>query len=1040
MDLRKLRRLLSEELRKMIIEDNYMLKKKSQGNHPKPFKLSSKVKCWDTRTSTVEEYEAQGQLQLWNPDGPNILQRAALPFTGRLEELLNELFDGTGRSTVTPTSLRSTTGIKLFSSLDDGTGYTQVECVLDAWQEAGIENSTEILEALGFSSVDDKVNLRELATALENELLVTQSGIHQAVMASFRAEIQYLLEQLDVELNEKEKLRGDLEKAGKLKTKLTTEVDEYLSAIEHNYNLNIRKLEQEYSQKLASVRAGLTKERDIIHQQATQQHEELDGEIEKIKQEATLLRERLALGAKENSRLEAQLLDSTEKLLETENLVCKLQTKLDSILEEKFSYWDRGSADFFLHEEHLRQIFSKHEEQCREMQDRIDELQSELEKYHALKKIPLIHNVDINISDIFSDQGLYSGECQPLNMSLEAEILVENLKEQHLEEIKKLRDQLESEISEFQQQVNKQRILHEEQQKLLSLKCQEEVQALQGNMLQIQDRADELQSQVNQKEMLQIQLERSQEKVKQHEEEMSVIKKQLSDTQAYSNELKEKLKTLELFQSRMVQNFVEEKEELLRIYEERTIQVEQHHKESIQALIKVEREKLQAVKGEMERRLIAEWDREKAQLQETHEHLLRVKLEEERQKLRRKLKEEWEHEKALLEEQHAGVTQVFLDKERLRLLSEQKQAERKLVYHREKDRAAGEEERIQQQDSPWEAMQEIIPAYNEERKWLGGLLNKFWDETPEARQKLEKESSEKMLTNFKKQIAADMQETNYQPGSFIKLCEKEAAVQQPQNRICTIPAHKSIMDSVSNKVLSSTAELQGTVFSQFLFSLYTSDFKQIMESCHLQEVADDSVELIISKMKELLVDPTVSGNPLAHSGKEAEMVQDYKYLSAHLDIRLEWSKKSTALYKKGQRKVVLLEELDSFTIYNTMLQMFFKFVAACTLIYTAEAWDRSVEATDDRLKKLIRKVGSILGEGLDTIGTVVKRRILSRLQSIMVRQTSRFSETPRYKCSTKHLRKSFLPTVIRLYNQNTTLGTCAILPISRNLSISIFVE
>lgn len=28
-----------------------------------------------------------------------------------------------------------------------------------------------------------------------------------------------------------------------------------------------------------------------------------------------------------------------------------------------------------------------------------------------------------------------------------------------------------------------------------------------------------------------------------------------------------------------------------------------------------------------------------------------------------------------------------------------------------------------------------------------------------------------------------------------------------------------------------------------------------------------------------------------------------------------------------------------------------------------------MEAIDDRLKKLIRKVGSVLGEGLDTIGT-----------------------------------------------------------------------
>lgn len=36
--------------------------------------------------------------------------------------------------------------MRLFSSLDDGTGYTPVEYILDAWIEDGIENSTDILQ------------------------------------------------------------------------------------------------------------------------------------------------------------------------------------------------------------------------------------------------------------------------------------------------------------------------------------------------------------------------------------------------------------------------------------------------------------------------------------------------------------------------------------------------------------------------------------------------------------------------------------------------------------------------------------------------------------------------------------------------------------------------------------------------------------------------------------------------------------------------------------------------------------------------------
>lgn len=55
-------------------------------------------------------------------------------------------FDEGGRRIATPSVLTSTIGMRLFSTLDDGTGFTPVECILDAWMEEGIENSTEILQ------------------------------------------------------------------------------------------------------------------------------------------------------------------------------------------------------------------------------------------------------------------------------------------------------------------------------------------------------------------------------------------------------------------------------------------------------------------------------------------------------------------------------------------------------------------------------------------------------------------------------------------------------------------------------------------------------------------------------------------------------------------------------------------------------------------------------------------------------------------------------------------------------------------------------
>lgn len=49
-----------------------------------------------------------------------------------------------------------------------------------------------ILQTLNFS-LDGKLSLSDLTMALENELLVTKNGIHQAALASFKAEIRHLL-------------------------------------------------------------------------------------------------------------------------------------------------------------------------------------------------------------------------------------------------------------------------------------------------------------------------------------------------------------------------------------------------------------------------------------------------------------------------------------------------------------------------------------------------------------------------------------------------------------------------------------------------------------------------------------------------------------------------------------------------------------------------------------------------------------------------------------------------------------------------------
>lgn len=213
-----------------------------------------------------------------------------------------------------------------------------------------------------------------------------------------------------------------------------------------------------------------------------------------------------------------------------------------------------------------------------------------------------------------------------------------------------------------------------------------------------------------------------------------------------------------------------------------------------------------------------------------------------------------------------------------------------------------------------------------------------------------------------------------------------------------------------------TGASQGTVLSPFLFTLYTFDFQYNTEGCHLQKFSDDSaivgcikgeddleyriavdsfvhwcelnqLKLNIQKTKELVVDlrrsrPPVT--PLSIRGVDVEIVQDYKYLGVHIDNKLDWSKNSLVTYKRGQSRLDFLRRLRSFRVCNIMLRMFYESVVASPIFYAVVCWGGSMKVADmKRLNKLIRKAGSVVGEELDNMETVVERRTLSRLRSIM---------------------------------------------------------
>ncbi|KAG8561567.1 hypothetical protein GDO81_015392 [Engystomops pustulosus] len=521
---------------------------------------------------------------------------SSTPYRQLKRHLSLQPYDESGRRTITPSAMTGTIGFRLFSKLDDGTGYASVEDVIDFWHEEGLENGPAIIKALDFS-LEGKLNLTELTMTLENELLITKNEVYQAALVSFRSEIRHLLERADQNLREKEKLRMDLEKNEKLKSLMASEVDDHHAAIECRNEYNLRKLDEEYKERTMALKTELRKEREQILQQANRQRLELEQELDKLKLEENFLRDRLTLSIKENSRMENELLETSEKLSDCEALTSKLQKTLDNMLREKFGDLDPSCVEFFRHEEKLMQMRNEYERQRRELQDRIDELQLELEDYRAqgirgLKtslKTSLFDEMD-NKNAVDYDQGIGSEDCPPLNMSIEAEMAIEQMREQHQREMDQLKNELESKVAHYEEKLKEAKCIFEKEQEVLKQKLNEEIQKAEEQIRLYKIKHLELETEISslkeekqkiecdhRDQMDKIEAEFTNQKLQLMEQE-AVLRLQLEEAkETYHKEKEELVQRAEDLEKKTESKLVE----LVTTYEEKKRELEQNFNDKV---------------------------------------------------------------------------------------------------------------------------------------------------------------------------------------------------------------------------------------------------------------------------------------------------------------------------------------------------------------------------------------------------------------------------------------------------------------------------
>ncbi|XP_041428990.1 ninein isoform X2 [Xenopus laevis] len=702
---------------------------------------------------------------------------SSTPYRHLKRHLSMPSYDECGRRTITPSSMVGAVGFRLLSKLDDGTGYGSVEDVIDLWQEEGIENSQAILKALDFN-LEGKINLVDLTMILENELLMTKNEVYQAALVSFRSEIRHLLERADQAAREKEKLRSDLEKNEKLKSQMASEVDDHHAEIERQNEYNLRKLDEEYKEKTATLKNELRNERDQILQQTTKQRLELEQELDKAKAEENYLRDRLNLCLKENCRLETELLQTSEKLVEYETLACKLQRSLDNIMREKFGDMDPTCMEFLSQEERLAQMRNEYELQRRELQDRIDELQLELEDYRTQGlrgsrrslKNSLFDEMD-NKNATETDQGIGPEDCPPLNMSIEAEMAIEQMREQHNREVEILTNELQCKTTHCEEQLKEMKSLFEKEKAILKEQFEEEIQKAEVQLQFLQMQHAELEADI-------LKLKEEQYKTEcEHQREIS-NREALFHEQKSLLEEKEAALQKQLTESK--QTFLKEKEEfaqkaekaekktetkLLALtgkFEEEKKQLEQSFQEQLDSLTVKQEVHLQNQLTQAKQTLLLEKE-EFAQKVEKEANTKVVALTRMSEEEKKQLEQYFQEQIANLTVKQESVLQNQLAQAKHSLLLEKEEFAQKVEKETEARVAAltkkCEEQKIQLEQSFQEEIASITERQQSEKEDRTKVLETHHLELQKEREKMETEYNKRisdMEFEFSKDFEAAM--------------------------------------------------------------------------------------------------------------------------------------------------------------------------------------------------------------------------------------------------------------------------------------------
>ncbi|XP_052429420.1 ninein-like protein isoform X3 [Carassius gibelio] len=464
------------------------------------------------------------QSGLFTQDHPAAPISTSTPARPKPQRSISKALEERVVHSTSPSLLSAMVGQRLLTRLDDGSGCTSPDKVITLWTEEGIHNSRDILQTLDFS-LEERLCLAELTLALDNELLVSGNGIHQAALVSYKNEINYLQVVADQACQERDKAKADLELADRRNLQLVREVDDRHATMESLNESKIKGLEQEFRDKLTALRSESEYESEVLLEQEEKERKRLQEELELLRAQDVSLQEDICTAAKENSRLEEEVSVLKEKLSEAQSTISKLQKDLDHLLQDKYGGLDPNGTGLLNQEEHFSEIFKQYEQQCRELQDRNDELHSELELLKSQGSGRRARRSGSNLSghdwssrrsltaeSDSDDPEMKKGTSPQVRkklqvtdknvlgslvslappVSIETELAMEQMKEKYEREVQDLKIQLETKVNFYERSMELMRQNMEVERKDISQSFKMEISELEDLKAQAEERAEKM--------------------------------------------------------------------------------------------------------------------------------------------------------------------------------------------------------------------------------------------------------------------------------------------------------------------------------------------------------------------------------------------------------------------------------------------------------------------------------------------------------------------------------------------------------------------